>query len=352
MFYMKKLLFILSIVALSSGCKQEGHQIIPVPTLMDSGSILLNANDGNLESQFKLGSMYFHGVGLDKNIPEAKEWFAKSAYLGDSKSQLALGQMFLSGDGLPINRVQAYIWISLSKAGGHENADILLETVMEQMTEQEIIEAQKLSKDKYDEIQNNIKYQKNNEEMPNSEPVITTTKIQVPKVVSSSSSSSLESSIIIKSISHACTRNDWDCTPWSECDDSLQQNRDCILVNHECTKPLSVKPSSTRSPTECIDNLINKQSEEKIVSQSVFDRWDSIHQEMVKLARDYVDQNVQHSTYNTLVILEGQFILRYNEYVRIYNDRQASGRNEIMTTLENKIEEIIKEYNSLPKVIY
>ena len=61
---------------------------------------------------------------------------------------LAFGYVaYANGQGLPQDLVQAYMWFDLSAGRGYKDAIQVRETVSRRMTEAQIAEAQKLSRD-------------------------------------------------------------------------------------------------------------------------------------------------------------------------------------------------------------
>ena len=52
------------------------------------------------KSQFRLGSLYYNGDVVERNLEKAKYWFEKSAEQGDSDAQVSLGSMYLYGEGV------------------------------------------------------------------------------------------------------------------------------------------------------------------------------------------------------------------------------------------------------------
>jgi len=355
----KRNLVLATAIMMLSACKPGEEAIVPVPEVADSGSLISYANQGDTESQFVLGTMYFYGIGVEKNIFEAKEWFAKAAHLGDTNAQITLGSMFFAGEGVPENRIQAYAWFNLAKAFGNSNAASMLRNLEKKMTEQEVIEGQKLSKEKYDEIQNNIEYamKHQNEREKIQIDIVPTPVIRTPQLPPAHSSSiSSPSTSSSSSTMPSCIEGDWDCTSWGECNEKGKQYRDCVLVNHQCLNALSVKPATTRTSSTCEKQILSEpeilKQEQPVSQPSKLDEWNAIHQEMIKLARDYVNQGAPHYVYNQLDMIEDEFILRFNEYVNAYNDVYMAGRNDVMKIIEKSMEEIVGEFHALPAVVY
>ena len=70
----------------------------------------IRAEQGDPESQFRLGSIYFHGKGVPKDYVEAVRWYRKSAEQGDAKGQYSLGYMYHEGNGVPQDYAEATRW--------------------------------------------------------------------------------------------------------------------------------------------------------------------------------------------------------------------------------------------------
>ena len=59
------------------------------------------AQDGDAESQYRLGMLLYYGKDCVSNIKSAVEWLEKSATQGFAYAQLALGRIYLKGKGIP-----------------------------------------------------------------------------------------------------------------------------------------------------------------------------------------------------------------------------------------------------------
>jgi hypothetical protein len=109
---------------------------------------LHNAADlGDAYSQVRLGIHYAAGKGVPKNEAEALKWFRKAAEQGYVKAQLELGNCYEFGDGAPENAVEALKWYSLAAAQGDDSASKCQASIEKTMTREQIVEAQKLSRD-------------------------------------------------------------------------------------------------------------------------------------------------------------------------------------------------------------
>lgn len=56
--------------------------------------ILEAADDGNAKAQYMCGDIYYHGVGVEKNLEEALMWYEKAAEQGHDGARIALRSCF------------------------------------------------------------------------------------------------------------------------------------------------------------------------------------------------------------------------------------------------------------------
>ena len=96
-------------------------------------------------AQFNLGNAYYDGTGVPQNKTEAVKWFRLAAAQGNDIAQYQLGFMYFEGEGVPEDFVQAYKWWNLAAAAGIANAKKNKGNVAAKMTEEQIVEAQRLS---------------------------------------------------------------------------------------------------------------------------------------------------------------------------------------------------------------
>ena len=93
------------------------------------------------------------GEGVPSDYAEAAKWYRKAADQGDIEAQNELGSLYGTGQGVPKDYVEAYRWFELAAsrdAGAdfeaHDNAVRNRETVAGKMTPEQIAEARKLAK--------------------------------------------------------------------------------------------------------------------------------------------------------------------------------------------------------------
>jgi len=87
------------------------------------------AEKGVLEAQRKIGVMYRHGLGVQKNDEKAIYWYRKAAQKGHVRAQNSLGVMYRFGMGVTKNSQEATKWLTAAaKQGdskGQENLGLM-----------------------------------------------------------------------------------------------------------------------------------------------------------------------------------------------------------------------------------
>jgi len=108
----------------------------------------LAAEQGNAHAQDVLGFAYLDGIGVRSDNTEAAKWFRKSADQDNIDAQFNLGEMYELGNGVTQNYVLAYMWFSLVASHGTRAYAIRgKDRVAQQMTPEQIAEAQKLARE-------------------------------------------------------------------------------------------------------------------------------------------------------------------------------------------------------------
>ena len=105
------------------------------------------AEQGNADAQFILGVMYTNGSGVPKDDAEAVKWYRKAAEQGNADAQYNLGTMYTNGSGVPQDNVKAYMFFNLAAAQGDKDAEKYREQIGEKMTQEQIAEGQKLTRE-------------------------------------------------------------------------------------------------------------------------------------------------------------------------------------------------------------
>lgn len=81
-----------------------------------------NADAGDANAQFKLGEMYYHGNGVDKNDAKTLQYFEKAAAQGNARAMFKLGEMYYRGIGVDQDDGEAFKYFKLAAEQGYANA--------------------------------------------------------------------------------------------------------------------------------------------------------------------------------------------------------------------------------------
>jgi len=102
---------------------------------------------GKADAQYVIGAMYYTGNAVPLDQRQAVWWFHKAAEQGHADAQHALGLMYrYRVAGVPQDLVIAYMLWNLSAAGGNTSAPAQRASVARQMTDEQVAEAQVLSR--------------------------------------------------------------------------------------------------------------------------------------------------------------------------------------------------------------
>lgn len=64
---------------------------------IDVKELQIDAEQGNVDSQYKMGVLYFKGIGVEKDLKAAAQWWKKAAEQGHGESAYLLGAMYANG---------------------------------------------------------------------------------------------------------------------------------------------------------------------------------------------------------------------------------------------------------------
>jgi hypothetical protein len=118
------------------------------------------AQQGHVEAQYRLGTIYRYGYGdevLLLDFKKAVYWITKAAEQGHLIAQYNLGHMYEWGDAAPLDYKQAFFWYTKAAEKGYVFAEDDREMMLERMSQSQIEEVQKLSKELYEKINNKAK---------------------------------------------------------------------------------------------------------------------------------------------------------------------------------------------------
>ncbi len=94
--------------------------------LGDFNLIKANAESGCITSQWMMGRFYLYGIGVLKDIVEAKKWLLLAANAGDADAQYELSLEVYYNTGLNGDYFEAFRWATASAEQGHIEASALL----------------------------------------------------------------------------------------------------------------------------------------------------------------------------------------------------------------------------------
>ena len=80
------------------------------------------AEKGDVDAQYKIGTIYWDGLGITKSYQEALKWFRLAARQGDMDARYNLGVMYGGGQGVLQDYNEALKWYRLAAAQSHEGA--------------------------------------------------------------------------------------------------------------------------------------------------------------------------------------------------------------------------------------
>lgn len=95
-----------------------------------------SANDGDSNSQEKLGELYYNGLGVPQDYKEAARLYTLSANQGNDVAQILLALMYESGQGVSQNYEEAQRLLTLSASQGNAVAQYNLGLLYENMKSQ------------------------------------------------------------------------------------------------------------------------------------------------------------------------------------------------------------------------
>ena len=105
------------------------------------------AQQGKADAQYVIGAMYYTGNSVPQDQKLAVQWFRKAAEQDHPDAQHALGLMYrYHVAGMPQDFVIAYMLWNLAAASGHRSATEQRALIARQMTQEQIEEAQALSR--------------------------------------------------------------------------------------------------------------------------------------------------------------------------------------------------------------
>ena len=84
------------------------------------------AERGDAIAQYRLGSCYSNGDGVETNKVEAVRWYRMAAEQGHAGAQGSLGMCYANGDGVETNKAEAVKWCRKAAEQGEGHAQFML----------------------------------------------------------------------------------------------------------------------------------------------------------------------------------------------------------------------------------
>lgn len=91
--------------------------------------LLVLAEHGDAEAQYKLGKAYDAGRGVEQDYQNAAKWYQKSAELGYLNAQYNLAVLYENGDGVSKDIDKAFFWFSKAAEQGDPEAQCNIGTM-------------------------------------------------------------------------------------------------------------------------------------------------------------------------------------------------------------------------------
>ena len=107
-------------------------------------SLAETADDGL--AQYYVAMMYLQGQGVGQSYEEAANWFRKAAEQGIKQAQYRLAELYMSGRGVPRDYEYAYAWYRTGAEHQHRKSIDALPAARENLSAEELEEAEKLSR--------------------------------------------------------------------------------------------------------------------------------------------------------------------------------------------------------------
>ena len=110
--------FALTIGLLLQTSSAAGQDNQPVAVSLEQCRKL--AEEGNVEAQYKMGTIYEARLGEAQDFKEAAKWYLKAAEKGHAKAQYKLGTMYTQGKGVHQDHMEAARWLGKAAQQGYE----------------------------------------------------------------------------------------------------------------------------------------------------------------------------------------------------------------------------------------
>ncbi len=110
-------------------------------------SLRAAAEQGDAQTQYRLGIIYETGQDVAQDHVEAARWLHMAAERGNAPAQNSLGGMYTVGLGVKRDHAEAYAWLSTAAARGQRRAEEVRPSLLENMTPSQIERAEALARE-------------------------------------------------------------------------------------------------------------------------------------------------------------------------------------------------------------
>jgi TPR repeat protein len=92
---------------------------------------------GDRDARFALGTYFYSGEVVGKNLATARQWFGAAARQGQPDALFNLGVMTANGEGGAKDPAMAFVLFTLAQQAAHDGADAALKALAPTLTAQE-----------------------------------------------------------------------------------------------------------------------------------------------------------------------------------------------------------------------
>jgi TPR repeat protein len=92
---------------------------------------------GDRDARFALGTYFYSGEVVGKNLATARQWFGAAARQGQPDALFNLGAMVAHGEGGAKDPAMAYVLFTLALQAGHDGAGAALQAIAPTLTPEE-----------------------------------------------------------------------------------------------------------------------------------------------------------------------------------------------------------------------
>lgn len=92
------------------------------------------AEDGDTDAWYRIGILYYLGLGVKRNNHKAHQWILRAARSGHPSAQRDLGLMYESGRTGKRDMENAYMWLYAAYQQGNRNAEPALQMLSGQLS--------------------------------------------------------------------------------------------------------------------------------------------------------------------------------------------------------------------------